>query len=69
MKHGKVIGTLCLSNYGGLSIYDINDECIEVGYYNDKPRTYKIYDNTKGIYFNYGRFGRIYLSEIMSVGW
>jgi hypothetical protein len=68
MKHGKVIGSYGLSNYGGLSIYELDDECIEVGYYNDKPRTYKLYYNTKGVYFNYGRLGRIYLSEIMRIG-
>lgn len=63
----KVIASYTLSNVGGIAIYDINDEQVVAGYNNEKPRKYKVYNNTKGFYFNWGK-RRVYLNECMRVG-
>ena len=64
----KPLGGLCLSNWGGLEVYEINSDEIITGFnfgngVKDLRHT-KLYENTKGFYFI--RFKtRYYLSDIM----
>ena len=65
----KVIASLGLSNTHGLAIWDINDYDVVASMVSSDygtKRKYKLYYNTKGVYFNYhGR--RYYLDEFMKV--
>jgi len=69
----KVIGTLCLSNWGALVVYEIDEEVVKFGYDSggerSKTRTSKIRDSVRrGDYFNCNR-QRVYLDEIMKAGY
>ena len=66
----KIIASLGLSNTHGLAVWDVNEEYITVSLvsldYGTK-RTYKLYYNTKGVYFNFkGR--RYYMDEFIRAG-
>lgn len=65
IKDKEVIAVYGISNWGGISIYDISDDYITAQWFNDTPRCYKLYHNTKGTYFNL--CGRVYLDECLRV--
>lgn len=64
----RVIGSIGMCNTASLNIYEVdaNEEIIVAGLNNDKPRRYKLYNNTKGTYFNWGG-SRQYLHEIIDL--
>ena len=68
----QVIGVLSLCNFGGLVVYEIDEEVVKFGYdfggERSKTRTSKIrYSVRRGEYFNYNR-KRVYIDEIMRTG-
>lgn len=66
----KIIASLGLSNTHGLAIWDINDyEVIASLISSDygTKRRYKLYYNTKGVYFNF-RGSRYYIHEFIRTG-
>lgn len=62
----KIIASYPLTNVAGIAIYEVNEDYVIAGLNNDKPRRYKVYGNTKGFFFNWGRI-RIYLHECLKV--
>ena len=66
----KIIATLGLSNTHGLAIWDINDDEVIVSMVSSDygtKRSYKLYYNNKGVYFNFkGR--RFYIDEFIITG-
>lgn len=66
MSKEKIIASIGLCNCASINIYGFEygiDDYIIAGLNDDKPRKYKIYSNTKGSYFNYGKH-RYYLNEV-----
>ena len=66
----KIIASLGLSNTHSLAVWGINDEYIIVSLVSSDygtKRTYKLYYNTKGVYFNY-KGSRYYLDEFIRAG-
>ena len=70
MKNLEIIGSVCITNNLSLEVYNyeygINDKIIYK--YSDecKFRKARLYENTKGIYFNTPT-GKTYLSEIIRI--
>jgi len=63
----KPIGSFCISNNMAIVIYDIIygiDDSILAGYNDKKPRKYRLYYNSKGAYFNFGKI-RVYMDRVM----
>ena len=63
----KVMATSGISNNASLNIYNIEygiDDYVVAGINNDKPRKHKLYNNSKGTYFNFGGI-RNYLNEFI----
>ena len=66
----KIIASLGLSNTHSLAIWDINDDEVIVSMVSSDygtKRSYKLYYNTKGVYFNF-KGSRFYIHEFMSTG-
>ena len=72
MKNLEIIGSMCILNDLALEVYGyeygINDKIIYKYSGENKFRKARLYENTKGIYFN-TPMGRMYLDEIMRVNW
>lgn len=72
MKNNEIIGSMHITNNLALEIYDYEygtDDKIIYKYSDEKRlRKARLYENTKGIYFN-TPMGRIYLNEIMRTNW
>lgn len=65
----RVIASCGLCNVASLNIYDIEygiDDYVVVGLNSQKCRSYKLYTNTKGTYFNWGGT-RYYLDDFMRI--
>lgn len=60
------MASLPICNNASLNIYNVDDyfDIVEAGINNQKKRKYKLYTNTKGTYFNYGKT-RFYLHEFL----
>lgn len=59
-----IIASKGICNTGSINIYSIDEreETLQAGINNQKPRTYKIYYTSKGVYFNF-KGTREYLSD------
>ena len=71
MKNLEIIGSMCITNNLALEVYNYESDTNKIIYkYSDecKFRKARLYENTKGIYFN-TPMGRMYLDEIMRVNW
>ena len=72
MKDLKVIGSKHITNSLALEVYgyeyDIDDKIIYKYSDENKFRKVKLYENTKGIYFN-TTTGRTYLIEIIRINY
>lgn len=70
MKNNEIIGAMHITNTLALEVYGYEygiDDKIVYKYSNEnKLRKVKLYDNTKGIYFNTPT-GKVYLNEIIRV--
>ena len=67
MKNIEIIGSMSITNNLALVVYGYEDNTNKIIYkYSDenKYRKAKLYENTKGVYFNTPT-GRMYLSEII----
>lgn len=67
----EVIGSMSITNSLALEIYNYENDTNKIIYkYSDenKFRKARLYENTKGIYFNTPT-GKTYLSEIMRTNW
>ena len=67
MKNLEIIGSMCITNNLALEVYNYESDTNKIIYkYSDecKFRKARLYENTKGIYFN-TPMGRTYLDEIM----
>ena len=65
----KVIASYCIVNTISLNVYQLEegaDYYVLAGLNNDKPRKYKLYDSSKGSYFNF-KGNRYYLNDFMRV--
>ena len=68
----KVLASMALSNSVSLNIYEIEhgiDDYVYAGMggvSNNKVRKYKLYYNSKGAYFNFGK-SRYYMNEFIRV--
>ena len=60
----KIIASKGLTNNHGLAVWNLNDYEIVVSLNYGTKRTYKLYYNTKGVYFNY-KGSRHYLDEFI----
>ena len=71
MKNLEIIGSMFITNNLALEVYNYESDTNKIIYkYSDecKFRKARLYENTKGIYFN-TPMGRTYLDEIMRVNW
>ena len=71
MKNNEIIGSMSITNNLALEVYDYESSTNKIIYkYSDekKFRKARLYENTKGIYFN-TPMGRTYLNEIMRTNW
>lgn len=60
----KIIAAKVICNTASINVYSIEEEKIEAGLNDDKPKKYKLYYNTNGVYFNFlGQ--RQYLDEFI----
>ena len=70
MKNLEIIGSMCITNNLALEVYGyeygINDKIIYKYSGENKFRKARLYENTKGIYFNTPT-GKTYLSEIIRI--
>ena len=70
MKKLEIIGSMCITNNLALEVYGyeygINDKIIYKYSGENKFRKARLYENTKGIYFNTPT-GKTYLSEIIRI--
>ena len=70
MKNLEIIGSMCITNNLSLEVYGyeygINDKIIYKYSGENKFRKARLYENTKGIYFNTPT-GKTYLSEIIRI--
>lgn len=66
MKKEQIIASYPLTNNGGIAIYEVNEDYVIAGLNNNRPKKYKLYNNTKGFFFNWGRI-RIYLHECVRI--
>ena len=70
MKNLEIIGSVCITNNLALEVYGyeygINDKIIYKYSGENKFRKARLYENTKGIYFNTPT-GKTYLSEIIRI--
>ena len=70
MKNLEIIGSMCITNNLALEVYSyeygINDKIIYKYSGENKFRKARLYENTKGIYFNTPT-GKTYLSEIIRI--
>lgn len=60
----EVIASHGLCNNASLNIFEAEEERVLVAINNNRPTWYKLYVNTKGVYFNFGG-SRYYLSEFI----
>ena len=72
MKNNEIIGSMSITNNLALEVYgyeyDINDKIIYKYSDENKYRKARLYENTKGIYFNTST-GKAYLSEIIRINY
>ena len=72
MKNNEIIGTMHITNTLALEVYGyeygIDDKIVYKYSDENKLRKVKLYDNTKGIYFNTPT-GKVYLNEIVRVNY
>ena len=71
MENLEIIGSMCITNNLALEVYNYENDTNKIIYKysgENKFRKARLYENTKGIYFN-TPMGRTYLDEIMRVNW
>ena len=71
MKNNEIIGSMCITNNLALEVYNYESNTNKIVYkYSDenKFRKARLYENTKGIYFNTPT-GKTYLDEIIRINY
>ena len=71
MENLEIIGSMCITNNLALEVYNYENDTNKIIYKysgENKFRKARLYENTKGIYFN-TPMGRTYLDEIMRTNW
>ena len=66
----EVIGVCGICNTASLNLYEVDtwNDKVKAGINNLKPRMYKLYCNSKGMYFNFGG-SRVFLSDFVRINW